>query len=116
AYPWSSPPASMLIDRSHSAWGAAAAQPVGATPLGDGRWGQADLAGNVFELMHDFTDLETYIDPCINCVSTAGTFGAAIRAGSFDAQAAFYERTAYHDAVAYNDRNVAVGARCARAK
>jgi len=60
--------------------------PVGSKPAGNGRWGHADLAGNVIEWTLDwFVD---YAVPCVNCASL--TPGAAltrgIRGGAFTSQ------------------------------
>jgi formylglycine-generating enzyme required for sulfatase activity len=41
--------------------------PVGTTTLGAGRWGQFDLAGEVFELNLDV--YANYVSPCADCVN-----------------------------------------------
>jgi sulfatase modifying factor 1 len=63
-YPWSRPASSSTIDHSYAVYyqpGAGqpvvSVQPVGsASPKGDGKYGQADLSGNVAELVQDFLD------------------------------------------------------------
>jgi len=49
--------------------------PVGTPPLGAGRWGQADLDGEVFEWTMDSV-WSSPVTPCVNC--TAATSGATV--------------------------------------
>jgi formylglycine-generating enzyme required for sulfatase activity len=83
-YPWSSPPPSAHIDDAHAVYcgGTCALQPVGSrSPAGDGRWGQADLAGGVWEWNLDW--MADYTEPCVDCaVVGAGTYRIA-RGGGF---------------------------------
>jgi formylglycine-generating enzyme required for sulfatase activity len=39
----------------------------GLSPGGDGKWGHADLAGNVFERVLDMQS--AYVNPCNDCVN-----------------------------------------------
>jgi sulfatase-modifying factor enzyme 1 len=56
--------------------------PVGTTPLGAGKWGQLDLAGNVSEWTADF--YANYVDPCADCVNDTTFVGdRVIRGGDF---------------------------------
>jgi formylglycine-generating enzyme len=56
---------------------------VGSTsPAGDGKWGHADFAGNVFEWMLD-TFSASYPDDCVNCLNTTITGERALRGGSY---------------------------------
>jgi formylglycine-generating enzyme required for sulfatase activity len=73
-YPWSSPPASTTIDASYAVYcddadfiaGSCVVQNVGSkSPKGDGKWGQADLGGNVLEWTLDY--FFGYQVPCDNC-------------------------------------------------
>lgn len=59
-YPWSSPAKSRVIDSSYAAYGCntactveTALRKVGTSPLGNGRFGHADLSGNVWEWVAD---------------------------------------------------------------
>jgi sulfatase modifying factor 1 len=83
-YPWSSPPTSTAIDDGKAVYcgGTCALQPVGSrSPAGDGRWGQADLAGSVWEWSLDW--MADYVEPCVDCaVVTGGTYRIA-RGGGF---------------------------------
>jgi formylglycine-generating enzyme len=76
-YPWSVPPSSSTIDPSYAAYnclgdGLAACssadlREVGSySPLGDGRWGHADLVGNVAEWSIDEWNNE-WLAPCTDC-------------------------------------------------
>lgn len=69
-YPWSNPPESTTVDASHAVYNTSNLDPalsrVGSrSPLGDGRWGHADLAGDVWEFTLD--QLADYPLPCIDC-------------------------------------------------
>lgn len=68
-YPWSVPSGSKLIDAQHAVYNGAALAPVGSrSPLGDGRWGQADLAGNVAEWVPDeYAEPPPYLPDCHDC-------------------------------------------------
>jgi sulfatase modifying factor 1 len=83
------------------------------SPTGDGKWGQADLSGNVREWVQDI-----YVNPypaggCDNCTITSGSTERSIRGGSY------YDNTVGADLLASHrdadsQRNVDTGARCAR--
>lgn len=83
AYPWSVPASSTMIDSAHASYydqtdcvgdGMAGCTltdlvMVGTKPLGDGRWGQSDLAGNVEEWTLDsvMSTASTFPTPCVDC-------------------------------------------------
>jgi formylglycine-generating enzyme required for sulfatase activity len=96
AYPWSDPPSSLTTDctyanyfidspsGTHCVDGASGGlNRVGSeSPKGDGKWGQADLGGNVWELTLDWFE-NTYSAPCDDCADlTPGTY-RVFRGGSF---------------------------------
>jgi len=81
-YPWSVPSFSVVLDDSHASYAEGAdcvgdgrpgcsvtdVVPVGAKPAGNGRWGHADLAGNVAEWVLD-SPYDAYRVPCIDCAN-----------------------------------------------
>jgi len=128
-YPWSNPPSSQVIDCSHANYlgladGTVACypsglpQPVGSeSPLGDGKWGQTDLAGNVLEFVLD--RYAPYGATCSDCAYLdAATDAANIQpvlrgGGGIDTALGVLAAVRY-----IADRGVnqgTTGARCARA-
>jgi formylglycine-generating enzyme required for sulfatase activity len=87
AYPWSPayPPGSTAFDCTNANYvscPAGAARTVGSeSPAGDGRWGQSDLAGNVWEWNLDW--LADYATPCADCANLAQGSARVDRGGSF---------------------------------
>ncbi len=91
--------------------------PVGARPLGNGRWGQADLVGSMREFSLDCGG--PYPVPCIDCVVIDfSVAGRPARGGSFEAITGQGHATTYTaGGRAFADpseRYPGVGARCAR--
>jgi formylglycine-generating enzyme len=86
------------------------------SPNGDGKWGQADLAGSVYEWNLDWWNLDlktSYLVPCNDCANLTTTQFGVIRGGGWfwgvlDLASSF--RNA--DGHGVNDR--VLGARCAR--
>lgn len=125
AYPWSSAAAPLQIDAQRASYndgtcsgdgraGCAVTDLVlvGTKPLGDGRWGHADLAGNVMEWTLDWT--AAYQTPCDNCANLSATTTRTLRGGFFNASAAEL-RSGLRGGVPPSVRNPGYGARCARA-
>lgn len=98
AYPWSSSAGPAAIEPSDASYSDAAGAancigdgmagcaltdllPVGSRPAGDGRWGQSDLAGNVFEWLLDWQG--PYATPCTDCASLAPSPNRRLRGGAF---------------------------------
>jgi formylglycine-generating enzyme required for sulfatase activity len=126
-FPWSNPPSSITIDRTYavydctgdgSAAGACAAadiQKVGSrSPKGDGKWGHADLAGNMEEWLFDWYTIP-YPTPCADCANLQAGTSRSIRGGSW-----FHHSdlagSVPRASSAPTTRNRVYGARCARAR
>jgi len=130
AYPWSIPPGSLLLDKTYARYnpspqpcfadeiaGCAITDllPVGSLLKGKGRWGQFDLAGNVYEWTLDYLPDGSKYEPaqCVDCVNLnpSGSFGRVIRGGSYDS----YEvalRTEARNVGGPSERYPGVGFRC----
>jgi formylglycine-generating enzyme required for sulfatase activity len=90
--------------------------PVGSVPAGNGRWGQADTAGNIMEWVQDW-----YSDPyeqrnCVNCayLSTVGTSQRVLRGGHFSSSAVSDIETLARTYSLPEGHFSTYGARCAR--
>jgi formylglycine-generating enzyme required for sulfatase activity len=119
-YPWSPayPPGSAAIsctDANYSGCPAGATNAVGSEAAGNGKWGQSDLAGNVWEWTLDTWDgSSAYVVPCTDCTDLAFASYRAFRGGGFgDAATALlasYRRYNYTPSF----RDLVIGFRCAR--
>lgn len=95
AYPWSVPASDLAITASHASWGCTGngvagcqnsdIMNVGSFPLGDGRWGHADLVGNVwkwgFDLIGNPPPSNNPGNLCTNCARVSGGATRIIRGG-----------------------------------
>jgi formylglycine-generating enzyme len=125
AYPWSSPAGSTTLSASQASYRDGSncggddipecaltdLVQVGRKPMGDGRWGQSDLAGNVFEWNLDWTG--PYQTTCIDCAQTGSGTSRALRGGSFT-YGATYLRASYRYSRTPPNRTYYHGIRCAR--
>jgi formylglycine-generating enzyme required for sulfatase activity len=118
-YPWGA-----AIDQSKASYnchGAGAGAcvfadmlPVGSkSPQGDGRWGQADLAGNVWEYTLDYSAVPYRLNPCTNCADLRAAPYRTFRGGGF-ANDFFYETTSIRLERSPKIADYDVGIRCAR--
>ncbi len=120
AYPWSIPSTSTTIDCSHANYvgpgcSGGFANNVGSeSPLGDGKYGQTDLAGNLFEWTLDWSRNPYVAGSCIDCAYLTPTSGRAVRGGAFW-DGAIYALVSERDVVfPPTDRSDGLGVRCAR--
>lgn len=125
AYPWSNPANSLAIDCAKANFGGTnwpqtacvkeGAQAVGKTiPAGDGLFGQADLGGNAFEWVLDWSKVDAS-SSCNDCANLVPRTDRVIRGGSFldDPSAARAASRSY--GLPPDARASFLGARCARA-
>jgi formylglycine-generating enzyme required for sulfatase activity len=116
-YPWSSPASSITLDCAHANYETSCAakgtSKVGAeSPAGDGKWGHADLGGNVFEWNLDYYAM-TYPTPCDDCAELTSGEYRVIRGGSFDGMSVCLLNSLRETSLPA-DRSTGIGFRCAR--
>jgi formylglycine-generating enzyme required for sulfatase activity len=126
AYPWSQPASSLTIDCSFANYYinsppgtycvsgmTGAMNRVGSeSPKGDGKYGQADLAGNAWEWTLDSYQAP-YVNPCDDCADLSAASARVIRGGPFNLTAP-YQRAADRIGNPPGNRFGNIGVRCAR--
>ena len=124
AYPWSVPPDAVSIDCTITNYGgetwppsacvAGGASDVGTAPAGDGRWGQADLGGDVWEWVLDFFVTPFVAGACVDCAQLVPlTPDRSVRGGGFNIKAGGV-RSSKRNYGDPDSRFDYVGVRCAR--
>lgn len=127
AYPWSSPAGSLTIDCTYANYydepsDVFCVNPprgdvdrVGSeSPMGDGKWGHADLGGNVSELLLDYSG--SYSNPCDDCANLIpNTSNAVVARGGGYGGDRFVLRGATRLFFGLHFTGVDVGFRCAKA-
>jgi formylglycine-generating enzyme required for sulfatase activity len=121
-YPWSLSTADESLDATYANYASGSILPVGSkSPKGDGRWGHADLAGGVGELMRDWYNSYTALPaPCINCANLDRpmTSQERVNRGGDYRQSNDVHTWARYAVLGTNssmERYLDLGARCARA-
>jgi sulfatase modifying factor 1 len=85
--------------------------PVGAAPMGAGRWGQLDLAGSLAEWILDWD--APYVDPCTDCAFLKDYSYRIVRGGRIGPDVT-HLLAAFRDGDTPPSRNSFYGVRCAR--
>lgn len=109
---WKSPLSGPDIDSSFAVFDQASPLDVGSKPKGNGRWGHADMMGNVGEFVLDFaSDLSPTL--CEDCVFLTPTDNRTIRGGTFNSTEELIITT-YPDIAPLDSGDSVLGFRCAR--
>lgn len=125
AYPWSNPPSSLLLSYDNASYnngtgcladGQTACTiddllRVGTRPAGNGRWGHADLGGNVSEWVLDSS--AAYPVPCSDCASVVENGTRILRGGGYSRLSGDL-RSTYRLSTSPSARIAFLGFRCAR--
>lgn len=113
AYPWTHPGSAPAISADYANYANTNSGPiaVGAKPLGDGRWGQSDLSGNVVEWTLDYYD--DYPAVCKDCLATTPG-DRTMRGGAYNALFPGYLLASYRGSGDPNSVRSGIGFRCAR--
>lgn len=122
AYPWSSPATSTTIDCTYANFyngtngycvGTGEPNRVGSgSPKGDGRWGHADLAGNVSEWVLDWSTTSPPT-PCNDCASLTAATYRVLKGGGY-ASGNVTLRSANTNGLQPTSHTAQNGVRCAR--
>ncbi|WP_437615497.1 SUMF1/EgtB/PvdO family nonheme iron enzyme [Sorangium sp. So ce834] len=118
-YPWSNSPTDESVDSSYAVYDCGEPcmlsdiQTVGSrSPRGDGKWGQADLAGNMVEWALDL--YASYPDTCDDCANVDINQSRVIRGGHIYASASYELSSFFRDYHRPSEGRSGNGVRCAR--
>ncbi|HRI63028.1 MAG TPA: SUMF1/EgtB/PvdO family nonheme iron enzyme [Polyangium sp.] len=124
AYPWSVPPTAQNPDETYAVYNCMGGGDsrvcdandllaVGSkSPKGDGKWGQADLSGSIYEWVLDEGD--TYRAPCNDCANIDHAAWGIPRGGGWTTNN-IYMTSHFRNTYALNKRDDPIfGVRCAR--
>jgi formylglycine-generating enzyme required for sulfatase activity len=119
-YPWSTPPTSTTVDQTYADYnpaddGPGAMDRVGSqSPKGDGKWGQSDLVGNIWQWTYDNYDDPYPQTPCDDCADEPQASMNVLRGGSAFHGTDWLPVSIRHPIDAATPRWADVGFRCAR--
>jgi len=116
-YPWgTAAPGTMnqyAIYGSYFTGNSTGLAPVGTAAMGAGRWGQLDLAGEIWEWALDWKN--TYVNPCVDCVSLTKASYRIVRGDNYGGSVNNLVPTVRGGDIAPEGRDSNFGFRCARA-
>jgi sulfatase modifying factor 1 len=112
-FPWSTQDAPNTLDETFAVYNTQDLSAVGSRPKGDGKWGQADLAGNVGEWILDWFQDPYGLAPCHDCADLQDT-GMRVRRGGAYGMNEDPLYVGYRAAYPPEARSAQLGFRCAR--
>lgn len=112
-YPWSMPASDATISSSHATYQVSAPARAGLRALDGGRWGQRDLAGNVWEWTYDWFASPYPSMACTDCANHTAAAGRVTRGGSY-LNAAGTVIASFRSSLSPTATRQTTGFRCAR--
>jgi sulfatase modifying factor 1 len=112
-YPWGNEPSSDPLPANYCSNHDTPFLPVGSEPAGNGRYGQADLAGSMYEWVFDWYASPYSSAMCQDCANTTSSSYRVMRGGSWVGRGV-YLTTAYRNNYYPTAHNNGPGGRCAR--